>query len=113
MNFRLTLVSHCSSVRFSSSPPGRAAGAVDQDVQSLEAVVDLLHEPLDVLAVAHVGLDRQHFGLAFLPQLPGRLLQALPIARADRHVGTLAQERVGAGVADPLAATGDHRDLAP
>ena len=89
---------------------GAATRVVPEDVDAAEAGHRLGYQPVDVLALRHIGDDAQRLDAA-LAQLRLGLAQPLLAARADRHAAALVGEAEGDRAADAAAAAGDDRYL--
>ena len=86
------------------------AGVVDEDVEAAEPRVDLLDEPLGLLPVGDVGLERDRAAALALDPLDQRLEPVGP-ASADTDRSTGAREGQGRGLADARRGARDRCDL--
>ena len=87
----------------------RGAGVVDEHVDLAERRLGLLVGLAAALRRADVGGDADDLGIARRGNLGPRLVEALLPARDDGDVGAGADEMLGDGPADALAAAGDER----
>jgi len=93
-------------------PTLRCAGVVDEHVDVAERLVRCLECGAAAGGRANVGSNGDDLGIGLAGDLCLGLVQALLLARDDRHVGTRLGEVARDGQADALAATRDER-IAP
>ena len=86
----------------------RGAGVVDDNVDAAERVDRLLCGPLDILALRHVGGERDRARANAL----GGGFSHFAFQVEARNPGALARENLGDAVAEPLPRAGHQRRLA-
>ena len=85
------------------------AGVVDDYVDAPVRLDRAIDQPLDLLAVGDVGLDRR---VRAKLQLFGQRLKPVEPARAENELRAFAREMPRGGLAQPAARAGDDDDLA-
>src|SRR4029434_8493615 len=88
----------------------RAAGVIDDDVQSAEVLCAVVNEAPDVLRLGHIRDHDHHLSAGFPSNHLGGLVQRRLPAGTDADLRTLARQPQGSGSSPALAPAPPNRD---